>query len=275
MEIMFRIRRGVGIVSRYLVNRSGWRAAGPVVASVVAVLAAPAGSAQTLGGGGNGPTIQPYGGTAFVPTTGDWEGIVNGFPASFSLRLVTRNGIPGYGLNDVVALHPSTCPSAQSVYAEAVIRSKRSSVVGPAGSLGLSGVGFRGGLTGRRSATMSARFHSGSCARSLRWHMHPAKRLRVGDGSWTIRFGDGESGTFHVLAGGRLATAIHLPAVVTRCNGAVGAVDLFIRPSGVATLSGATVHSSIRFSDETATGKMSAGGRGCTGRSVSLTAKLK
>jgi hypothetical protein len=234
----------------------------------LALVASPALSAQA-------PTINPGQGKPFVPTLGDWEGTANGFPASFSLVHTNRGGVRGYGINDVVALRPNGCPTASYRYSEAVIQSKLGAPLGSGGSLGLSRFGFGGNFVGARSATMSGRYRSGSCSGKLSWNMHPAKRTLVQAGAWRVRFADGESGSFNVLASGRLASSIEVPSALTSCDGVTGAVDLFIGTSGLAKVSQPNVHASIQFGRRSATGVFNAGGQGCADGPFHFTASLK
>jgi hypothetical protein len=222
------------------------------------------------------PTIKAHQGKPFVPILGDWEGTVNGFPASFQLRydasLPQRAGTPQYGLMHVVVVRPNACPPRSSRYGEAVVDGQTASEIGPWGSLGLSRFDLGGGFTGRRSATLSGRFHLGSCSGRLIWNMHPVTRPQVDDGTWNVRFNSGATGKFTVMAGGRLATSVQIPAALTSCNGLEGAVDVFIAPDGSAKISNSALSLTMQFSRRTATGKLNSGGRGCAGGPIRFTA---
>ena len=50
-------------------------------------------------------------GKSFRPTLGDWEGTINGLPASFDLSYGQTSGAARYGLDDLVALRPTGCPA--------------------------------------------------------------------------------------------------------------------------------------------------------------------
>jgi hypothetical protein len=133
------------------------------------------------------------------------------------------------------------------------------------GSFGLGVYGFGGGLSATRQATLSAtaRVQSGGgCTTKLRWRLHPALRRSVSDGTWKLHFSDGESETFRVQSGGRLATSIRLPTELARCGGPFGAVDLFIGPTGKATISQPKLNMLIDFSRRSATGQITVPG-GC------------
>ncbi len=221
------------------------------------------------------PTITPRPGRSFAPTLGDWEGTAAGFPASFELSLAGVRATSGYALNHVVALRPDRCPTTPGRYSEAVIEAARGLPVSPKGALDLERFGFGGRLHAPRAATLTAGYRSsGACSGKLVWHMHPVRRRSVDDGVWRLRFGDGETGRFHVLAGGRLVSSIRLPSALARCNGATGAIDLFIAASGLAQVSQPDVRAAIRFRRRTAIGTVDSGGRGCPGGPLHLTASL-
>jgi hypothetical protein len=225
------------------------------------------------------PTIQAHKGKAFVPTLGDWEGTVNGFPASFQLRhdtsLPQRAGRPQYGLTHIVVFRPDACPASSVRYSEAVVDGQLSSQLGSWGSLGLSHFGFGGGFTGRRSATLSSHYKLKACSGQLTWNMHPANRGQVNTGAWAVKFNGGATGKFTVLAGGRLATAFEIPAALTSCNGLEGAVDAFIAPNGTAKISNSVLSLTMQFSRRTATGQLNSGGSGCASGPIKFTATQK
>lgn len=218
----------------------------------------------------------PRHGRPFVPVLGEWEGTVNGFPASFGLGFdpkLSSQGGRQYGLSSVVALRPNACPASPQRYSEDVISAKRLIGLGNFGAFALSGVGFAGSLTGARSARLATSYDAGSCRGTLSWRMHPANRRAVPDGRWRLSFRDGEQESFQVQAGGRLATSLGLPSELTRCSGATGSVDLFIGPGGLATVTQSDAQISIRFSGASASGEVN--GRGCAGGPFRLIAKLK
>jgi hypothetical protein len=266
--------------------RRGWRAAAVTVTLAVAAITAFAlpglsaarpttRRAQTS----SLPTLQAHTGKAFVPILGDWEGTVNGFPASFLLRYDTnlpqRPGRPQYGLTHIVALRPNACPASSVRYSEAVVDGQIASQLGTWASLGLSPFGFGGGFTGRRAATLSSHFSLKSCSGELTWNMHPASRRVVNTGAWSVKFSGGATGKLTVLAGGRLATGFGIPAALTTCNGLEGAVDAFIAPNGTARISDSVLSLTMQFSRRTATGQLNAGGSGCAGGPIKFTATQK
>jgi hypothetical protein len=219
-------------------------------------------------------------GKPFIPVLGDWEGTVNGNPASFQLGYDTSfhrpNGLPSYGVGRVVAFLPSTCPAVASYHSESLINGAMSNNLGRYGGLGLSRFGFGGLFTGKRSATLTHGYAVKSCRGRLTWHMHPSNRLPVTTGGWKLQYTGGQSAAFSVGAGGRLAAAIPLPRALAKCNGARGAVDLFIEPSGRASISQSSlVRLSMRFSKRRASGQLNAGGRGCAGGPIRFTASAK
>jgi hypothetical protein len=162
------------------------------------------------------PTVQPRAGRPFTPLQGDWEGTANGFAASFALVLdATRRqaaGVPQYGIQDLVMLRPVTCPLSATHYGESILGGRRPSALGRYGALGLSRFGLQGAFTGTRSATLSGGYSLRGCHGTMTWHMHPAVRRTVADGTWTVHFADGEHSTFRVQASGRLARRSSSPA---------------------------------------------------------------
>jgi hypothetical protein len=241
----------------------------PVVLAAGAALlgGAGAGYAQTVrhtSQGSSRPPITLRSGTSFRPTLGDWEGTVNGLPASFQLSYgQTRSA--GYGIDDLVALRPAGCPATAGHYVEDVIASTVATPLRAHGSLGLSRLKFGGSLSGGRTATLTRRYRVGGCTRTLRWTMHPATRRAVTDGVWKVSYNGGGSGRFHVLAGGRLATALAVPTAMTRCNGLAGKFDLFIGPSGTARLSQTGLRATIQFTRRGGNGRINSDGAGCAG----------
>jgi hypothetical protein len=85
-----------------------------------------------------------------------------------------------------------------------------------------------------------------------------------------LRYSGGRATTFRVQAGGRLATAIHLPASIASCNGLSGTLDGFIGTQGRSSITQAGVSLRLRFANATATGTLSAAG--CKGGPLRVTA---
>lgn len=209
------------------------------------------------------PAIQPKHGRPFIPVQGDWEGTANGFAASFNLVLDAvhqqRAGVPRYGIQDLVMLRPLACPPDPAHYGESILGGRLPSALGDHGSLGLSRFGLLGQFTGNRSATLQARYSLRACHGMLTWHLRPAVRRTVADGTWTLHSGS-EQSTFRVRAGGRLATAIRLPKAIATCNGLQGTLDVFIGTQGGSSITQSGVTLKLRFSNGTATGTIGAGG---------------
>jgi hypothetical protein len=220
------------------------------------------------------PPVQPRSGQPFRPVQGDWEGSTGGFPASFNLVLDatrrSRAGTPQYGLQDLVMLRPLSCPRSAAHHGESVLSGGRPSTLGQHGSLGLARFGLQGGFTGPRSATLTGRYSLPGCRGTLTWHLHPAVRRTVADGAWVIRWAGGEHSTFHVQAGGRLATSIRLPRSLAACNGLSGRVDLFIGIRGAAAISLGGVTLRLRFVNGRADGTLAA--TGCSPGAARVTA---
>ena len=223
------------------------------------------------------PLIRPRTGHAFRPKLGDWEGTVDGFPASFQLSydrsLPQHAGVPQYGLSHIVMLRPAGCPPNADHYAETIIDGQTPGEIGGFGTLALTRFGIDGSFTGARTATFSTGYAtSSSCTGHLIWHMRPAVRHTVDDGAWSARFRDGETERFAVMAGGRLATGFTLPRLMTACNGLSGGLDVFIGASGTARYAGTTLLATIRFGARSASGTLNAAGHGCPGGPVRFTA---
>lgn len=220
------------------------------------------------------PAIQPKHGRPFIPVQGDWEGTANGFAASFSLVLDAvhqqRAGVPQYGIQDLVMLRPLTCPPDPAHYGESILSGRLPSGLGGRGSLGLSRFGLEGAFTGKRSATLQSGYSLHACHGMLAWPMHPAVRRTVANGTWMVHYPDGEHSTFHVRAGGRLATAIRLPNSIVACNGLQGTLDVFIGTQGGSAITQSGVTLKLRFSNGNAQGTLSA--TGCGGGPLRVTA---
>ncbi len=217
------------------------------------------------------PAIQPPHGKSFIPVQGDWEGTARGFSASFNLVVDAvarrRAGVPQYGIEDLVMLKPLSCPPQAAHYGESFLGGRLPSVLGDRGSLGLARFGLDGALTGARSATLSARYSLPSCHGTLIWHLHPAVRHTVANGTWMVHYPDGESFPFRVRAGGRLATGIGLPHSISGCNGLEGSLDGFIGTRGRSSITQAGVTLTLRFANGHAAGTLSASGcKGGPGR---------
>jgi hypothetical protein len=210
------------------------------------------------------PTIAPERGRPFVPVQGDWEGTANGFTASFNLVLDAvqrrRAGVPQYGIEDLVMLRPVACPPDPAHYRESIVAGRLPSALAGHGALGLSRFGLTGGLTGTRAATLQAPYSLPFCHGTLTWHLHPAVRRTVANGTWMLRYSGGQPTTFRVQAGGRLATAIRLPASIASCNGLSGTLDGFIGTQGRSSITQAGVSLRLRFADAKATGTLTAAG---------------
>jgi hypothetical protein len=220
------------------------------------------------------PTVQPRAGRPFTPLQGDWEGTANGFPASFALVLDATHrqaaGVPQYGIQDLVMLRPVTCPPSATRYSESILGGRLPSALGRYGALGLSRFGLQGAFTGARSATLSGGYSPPGCHGIMTWHMRPAVRRTVADGTWTVHFADREQSTFQVQGGGRLATKIQLPRSIVACNGLQGRVDVFIGAGGGSGIREDGVTLTLRFANARATGTLAA--RGCAGGPGRVTA---
>ncbi len=214
-------------------------------------------------------------GKSFRPTLGDWEGTINGLPASFDLSYGQTSGAARYGLDDLVALRPTGCPAIAGHDTADVLASTVATPLGANGSLGLSRFKFGGSLSGARSAALTRKFRVGGCTRTLSWTMHPATRRTVTDGVWRAAYSTGATSTFRVQAAGRLATALTIPPAMTRCNGMAGDLDMFIGPNGTATLSQPGLRATIQFSRRGGSGHIDSDGTGCAGGPFGFSVKLK
>ena len=224
-----------------------WRAAVVALTLVGGVLTAPECSAAD-------PAlrvIQPLSGKSFIPTVGDWEGTADGFPASFELRydpaLRGQPGIPRYGLSQIVIFLPSACPVNASRYRETFIEGNPDQL-GAHGSLQLAEFGISGRFGAAKAATMASRFALPACRGTLTWHMVPAARRRVDDGTWTARFTGGNQWAVH--RGGRRAGCRRSrpPAAAGELQWRERRLNLFIGASGVSRYSSAVVRLKLTFS---------------------------
>jgi hypothetical protein len=233
---------------------------------------AAAGNAQPAGHAGSRASITLRSGRSFRPTLGDWEGTVNGLPASFALSYGNTDRSQPYGIADLVAVRPAACPARTGHNVEDVIAASVAAPLGAYGALGLGSFGLGGSLSGARSATLT---RAAVCGRTLSWNMHPASRRAVTDGVWTARYSGGGSTTFHVVGGGRLATAFVIPTALTRCNGLAGKLDIFVGPRGTATLSQSGLRVSIAFGRRSGSGRINSDGSGCAGGPFRFSVTLK
>jgi hypothetical protein len=222
--------------------------------------------------------IVPSHGKQFVPVTGDWEGTVDGFPASFELlyhpSFATKYHLAPYAFENLVMIEPDSCPVASYQYYENMVSQAATSGISTGGSFRLGSDGWPGGLTGARTAKLSAVAQSGlKCQLKLHWTLHPAHRRAVQDGKWKLDFGDGASNTFTVESGGRLASGITVPDAVNKCGASSGGgADLFIPPSGSGSYDDPqALGVQMTFYDHTATGQMSFPNSQCARVSLSAT----
>jgi hypothetical protein len=232
------------------------------------------------------PAISSPGQSPFVPVIGDWEGSVDGFPASFELvyePTYAYYGRPPYGFEDLTTIEPDSCPIAANRYSVSVVGQNDATPLGVGGSFPLAGEGITGAMLGASSATLSSTFDTGtgrggaSCAGTLTTAMHPANRRTVDDGAWTLRFADGESQTFTVSAGGRAAIGIDFPAALGRCGGPSGNLNLFIGATGTASLRGPRGAFALRLSftgANRASGRITAPAGRCHAFSLAMKATL-
>jgi hypothetical protein len=252
-------------------------AAGALLAGAAAATArpAPAGVAPSVTlARPTPPAVAPTHGRSFIPAQGDWEGMANGFAASFDLILDAvhqqRAGVPQYGIQDLVMLRPLACPPDPAHYGESILGGRLPSALGDHGSLGLQRFGLQGALTGRRTTTLQGTYSLPSCHGMLTWTMHPAVRRTVANGTWAVHYSDGEHSAFRVQAGGRLATSIKLPRSIAPCNGLMGTLDVFIGINGGSAIAQSGVTLKLRFANGKATGTLSA--QGCSGGPTRVTA---
>lgn len=223
--------------------------------------------------------ITPPHGRPYRPVTGNWEGSVDGTPISFQLIYdpsYKRFHMAPYAYEDLTILNQGEnsyvpgCPTAYGFQTSEVISEGT-----PAGLISTAGIfsaryfTAHGRLTGPRSALFTAKEKSPpiglywrECARTLTWHLHPAHRRPVADGSWELRFADGESERFTVSAGGRLALNLGLPATAGGCGAPFSEVDLFIEADRSAAFTDPQGGISVRMdfgAEGSATGQMTFG----------------
>jgi len=193
-----------------------------------------------------------------APDLGDWEGIADGFPASFAIgRAPAYPGDLPYGFRDLVLVEPSTCPYVPSQAGESQVGFGGGVFPLRAdGSFGLGGRGVNGGVTGARTASLWVREFfppaEKKCDGRLTWRFHPAHRLPVNDGSWVMRISNGTTQSFQVNAGGRYASGI----AYSSCVGA-GDLGLFIPADGKARFDDGSEQLRLNFFKGRATGTIS------------------
>jgi hypothetical protein len=225
---------------------------------------------------GPAPRIRLRGGRLVAPTTGDWEGTVDGLPASFDLvadPAHTGSGGAPYGIAELVALQPSACPASAAHVSEAVLETTIPVRLRRGGTLGLARFGFNGEFTGAASATLTRSFTITGCHGTEIWHMHPATRTPVSDGSWTVHYADGVSGHFSVNGGGRVAQSLPLPKSLGLCENLTGTADMFIGDRGRARSTGSALKIRASFARAQATGRLISSGSGCHTHTVHFTAR--
>lgn len=196
--------------------------------------------------------VTPRHGRPFAPTQGDWEGTTSGLGASFDLGFDPVSG--RYTLMHFVLLRPNACPADPALHSEFFLSAGARAPLGPFGALRFGSDGVSTTLKGARVATVTSTYRVRTCAGTLTWRMHPARRVAVDDGRWTIRFGQGAPARFRVDSGGRLALGLPLPPVPKGCSGLRGSLDLFISATGRADITHGGVTMALRFTKRAATG---------------------
>ena len=252
-----------------------------LVASLLLVLLA--GPAEA----GGGEALHPTHGRAFVPHLGDWEGVYRGFHASFQLVVNSANsvyGAAGYGIYDLTTSLSTSCPVDPGNFAVLSTGTRKSQVlVSHSGTFPYRQGAKVGELTSATGATVH-QSHGGSgavCLRRMVWHLHPAHRLAVEDGPWSISFKDGEHQRQPVQDDGRV-TSLGLPNVAPVCPGggatAQGSVTVFIQANRrvdqtLHESGGSTLRLLWRFSSSRAgSGRFIAAAPGCTAGTLTFTA---
>jgi hypothetical protein len=265
----------VGIARRYG-RRLGAYA---LVAGCAALALVPAAGART-----SRPPIRAHR-HRFVPVTGDWEGSADGFPASFELTYEPGFS-PPYALSDYVSVRPQSCPvGAEPDIAETLDGTGLASI-GAGGSFELAKYDLYGGLTGTRAAKTWFNISyavpvPASCPKRVTIALHPvAHRKAVDDGTWSLRFSDGETGTFKLTGGGRLS-AVGIPNEVAHCypmelSPPGGSFLLFIAPDGVATggWPEQNISATLSFKQKSATGQLLVDNEACADIAFPMTATL-
>lgn len=236
--------------------------------------------------------ITPAQGRPYRPVRGSWEGSADGTPISFQLVYhpsYTRFHMAPYAYEDLTILNQGAdsylpgCPIAYGFETTEVISEGT-----PAGLISTAGIfsaryfAAHGGLTGPRSALFTAKEKSApigpyrqACARTLTWHLHPAYRRTVADGTWELRFANGESERFTVSAGGRLALKVGFPAMAKGCGAPFSQLDLFIEGDRNATFADPQDGIGVRMdfgAEGSATGQMTFGSSAAC--AVAFTASL-
>lgn len=234
---------------------------------------------------------QPAAHVALAAHVGDWEGVFDGFPASFQLVRNRHNRIYGaapYGIYDLVLATPDSCPVDQTQFGFVMEGSARSQLlISPAGAFPYRQGRRIGSLTGAASAvvktTVKTSSGGASCSTHLRWRMRPARRRPVADGTWAVSFADGEKQHTSVSNGGRVSS-LGVPNIAADCSGSPGAMvlgglDLFIPPDRqieetIPVAGGGSLRLQWNFSSRTAgTGSLTASAPNCQSASLAFSAQ--
>ncbi|MHB1538308.1 MAG: hypothetical protein ACYCUM_09295 [Solirubrobacteraceae bacterium] len=235
------------------------------------------------------PPITPSSGAPFVPVLGDWEGTIGGYPVSLQLdyepSLARRYRGSPYAFEDlsllVAEVNPALPGCPLTLPTGEVIDERLPQPLAAHGAFKLASSEMSGGLTGARGASLSIAYSypagggfSSECDRTLSGTLHPATRRQVEDGEWTMSFPGGQTETFEVEGGGRLASGIGFGPLTSSCATMPGSLVLFIHPDGSAGESrpGQFATSLVFTTGSTATGAISLGT--ASGCSAAVTATL-
>jgi hypothetical protein len=256
--------------------------------SAACTAAAATGLLALVPGAGASPKRPPIHarGHKFVPVTGDWEGSANGFPASFELTYEPGFS-PPYALSDFVSVRPASCPVGANPNTAETLDGTAPASIGAGGSFELAKYDLYGGLTGTRTAKTWFNISYAapvppSCPKRVTITLHPvAHRKPVDDGTWKLRFSDGEAVEFKLTGGGRLATA-GIPNEVARCYPMAlsppgGSFLLFIGADGIATggWSGQNMSATLTFKQKSASGQLVIDNVACADVAFPMTATLE
>jgi hypothetical protein len=180
-----------------------------------------------------------------TPRTGDWEGVADGFHASFELIHNPINrayGAEPYGIYNLIMTEPNSCPTDTGQLLITTEGSRKYQLlIGPSGDFPWhqhqKTVGW---ITGPRAASghtsYDVRQGRQTCRGVLHFRFHPAHRRLVDDGKWRLSFSDGEHQNVDVMGGGRF-TAVSFPKVAASCPSgsggtAFGGIEVFIPADG-------------------------------------------
>ncbi len=239
------------------------------------------------------PAAAPGGHSATALRTGDWEGVAQGFHASFELIHNSSNAAYGaqpYGVYNLVMTTPNSCPTdTGQLFVTTQGSRKYQILVGPSGAFPWHqhqpAIGWiTGASSARAHSAYSVQVGHKRCRGTLHYKFHPTRRRPVRDGNWRLSFSDGEHQSVSVMSGGRF-TSVSFPNVRPSCPGGsggptFGGIEAFIPADGrvdqTVHINPGTVTLRWRFTNaHSGHGSFVATAPGCTSGTLSFSARAK